>query len=92
MSMIKAEKTLQHLNEGIDIMGIMTADVTLQIPKLLDKTTKFVQDFMLRELEDTSQHSIQTAKRGRRKVHQCSDKEVISFRKEKESKRIYQCQ
>ena len=58
-SIENTEKTLKHLDEGIDIMGVMTADTTLQIPKLLDKTTKFIQDVIHKD--------IQMAKRDKRR-------------------------
>ena len=67
MNMMKAERTLQHLDKGIDILGIMTADITLQIPKLLDKTTKFVRDAMHQELQKIKQD-----KRKRRSTNQNS--------------------
>ncbi|HAO14668.1 MAG TPA: hypothetical protein DDE71_03775 [Tenacibaculum sp.] len=65
MSMMKAEKTLRHLDTGIDILGIMTAEITLQIPKLLDKTTKFVRDAMHQELQKRKQD-----KRRKRSINQ----------------------
>merc|ERR1712106_826037 len=44
------KNALNHLEQGLDIMAVITAEITIQITKLLEKSSQFFEDTLNREV------------------------------------------